>query len=244
MKLAYVDCSGGPNFEPGCFVISSVLVDSSDWHHMEEKIDKIKKRHFPEKYEQGVELHASDMVRRRGSYKYVPFHRIASAWDDLFDTISDPATPIILISIVFRKELMQKRIDLVELGYTMLLERIEYHMEKDLQKAGSGNQALLVLDNEEHMRNAALLKKILPILRNGSKYCQFGHIIRPPLFVDSKTSNMIQISDSVAYAIQKKYGISSGDNAERWVGYFGRLGPKFDSVGGSYEGAGLKIFPK
>lgn len=243
MKLAYIDYSGDPDPEsPGCYVISAVIVDSSDWHRMDEEVDSIKRKHFPGADIHGIEFHVRDMVRHKGSYRRMSLRRIIPIWDDIFKVAGDPATPIMLIAVAIRKDQVGHEDDLVRLGYGLLFERIECHVQDGLREAGGDDHALLILDNEKFMMNDKLLETLMPILRNGTQSCDFRHIIRPPAFTDSKMSNMIQVSDSVAYAIQKKYG-TGGRHAEIWSDYFDRLGPNFYSRDGRYEGVGLEIFP-
>ncbi|MDA8000485.1 MAG: DUF3800 domain-containing protein [Alphaproteobacteria bacterium] len=244
MKLAYIDYSGDPDPElPGCYVISAVLVDGSDWHRMEGEVDAIKGKHFPGRDAHEIEFHVHDMLRRKGNYRHMFLDRTIPIWDDIFKMAGDPATPILLIATAIRKERVRHNIDLVKWGYGFLFERIEYYMQGILRETGADDQALLILDNEKFMMNDDLLDTLLPLLRNGTRYSKFSHIIRPPLFSDSKKNNMIQVSDSVAYAIQKRYGANDGKYAKIWLDYFDRLGPNFYSRDGQYEGIGLKVFP-
>ncbi len=244
MKIAYIDYSGDPDLEtPGCYVISAVLVDSSDWPHMETVVDEIKRRHFPSDDVHELEFHVRDMLTRKGRYRHMFSKRLIPIWDDIFKVAGDPEMPILLIAVAIRKERVKYTPDLVEWGYSFLFERIEYYMQSVSEEKGVDCQAVLILDNEKFMMNDKLLEKLMPVLRNGTKYSEFRHIIRPLFFTDSKLNNMIQVSDSVAYAIQKKYGSNKGKYDQIWLDYFDKLGPNFYSRGDQYLGIGLKVFP-
>lgn len=48
-----------------------------------------------------------------------------------------------------------------------------------LRETGTGDQVLLILDNEKFMMNDKFLKTLLLPLRNGTSHSKFSHIMPP-----------------------------------------------------------------
>ena len=247
MFLSYFDSSGNPGFtDQEDYVLASVIIREDDWRYVDGRINEIKKKHFPGRDPDSVELHVKDMVDHNGVYEYMDVGKIHSFLDDVFEFLSDAKTPLVIIASLIKKNKIYPKVDMELWNYKFVFERFDLYMAKngsiDTNVHGCG---VVIIDDEKGGMNQALYNKLAALLRTGTGYVRLEHIVEWPFFTDSKRRNMIQICDCVSYCIRKKHRSGNMDNfsTRRWQKYYSMMEKKFHSKNGKYLGYGLKIFP-
>jgi hypothetical protein len=248
--LAYLDASGRATFEDKeNFVLASIITQERNWQAIENGVKQVKLKHFPSLPDSEVEIHAKDMVKHDGIFKNLSWQEIYSILDDVFDFVADPNTKLTIIGVVIDKTKLFRDKDIETWAYRLMFERISRFIEREnaqLVQAGFPNEyGIMISDSEGEAKDQRLRRKLFPMLRRGTYYCNLEYLIEDPLFTDSKWRNLSQLVDCIAYCIRKKYRTNNTPSIHttNWLGYFPKVEPKLDSRNGSYVGYGIKIFP-
>lgn len=229
MYMAYCDTSGSPGFaDPEDYVVAAAVVDDRSRPYLDDKIDKIRSRHFPGRSPADAEIHAKDIINHTGAYKGMPDDRIRALLDDVFGFISDPDTPLVIMAALVRKGEMRPPGDNERLGYGFIIKRLAKYLSTD-----KGVHAMMVVDGETNRKNWRLHKKLAPLLEPGAGS---RRIIASPLFTNSRWTNMTQVADCVAYCIRRRF--RKGPGSSGWSGYYSAVEKKL------LAGGGLKMFVK
>ncbi len=246
MYYSYIDASGNRlRKDPENFVLTSITIHESQLEYMDKRIYWIKKNELPEYYPKNMELHVKNMLKRKGIFKNISTSQTYNLLDKTFQFLSEGDTDYFIVSSIIKKELMYELTDIEEWAYRFVLERINGGIEL-LNKQNSANEKCqLIIDNDGE-RNFQISSRIDWELKYGSKYSKFEFILGKPDFVDSKSNNMMQITDCIPYAIRKHYRKNRGNYSyiEKWRKYYNLIEPKFRSENRKYKGVGLKVFPE
>jgi hypothetical protein len=249
MFLAYLDSSGGSTFQDvEDYVLTSAIINESNWQSIDNGIRAIKLSHFPNLPDPDVEFHAKDMMSHIGVYGAIKWNDIWSTLDDLFSFLSDPKTEICIISVVIDKTKLRHDKDIETWAYRLLLERINKYIDRQNVQLVQSNHTpqfgISIIDSCGLRGDQRLKNKVYSMLRNGTMYCKLEWLIEDPLFTDSKWRNLSQIADCVAYSVRRhlRKGTKTFKDPH-WTAYYNQIQVKFDAPNGSYMGYGLKIFP-
>lgn len=235
--------------EPEDYVVASIIANEADWYTIDNRVKRIKKKHFPFVPEQQVELHAKDMENNTGIFNGIPHEKILEIFDDVFDLVSQPDFPITIVAALIQKNRLRKKtLDLEEWGHRLLLERLNKFVEKQnsisLENGNSAQFGIIIEDTEGEKKDEKLRNKMRTMLTRGTFYSNIEYLIEDPLFTNSKWRNLSQLTDCVAYCIRRNYKIPQNPKkAAVWQNYFNIMTPKLDDNEGTYLGYGLKIFP-
>ncbi|NOR22690.1 MAG: DUF3800 domain-containing protein [Candidatus Aminicenantes bacterium] len=117
----------------------------------------------------------------------------------------------------------------------MAFEDISSRFDLYLQRISSGDnqeKGLIIIDKSSYENSFQSL--ISTIREEGNRWGnQLRSLCEVPLFVDSKASRIIQLSDHVAYSVFRRY--NSGD-----LNYFNLIEGRFDGHGGVMHGLSHK----
>jgi hypothetical protein len=98
MYIAYLDASGRiSKKDRENYVLSSVIIHESQWGYIDNELNKIKKKHFPDLNHEIVEIHAKDMLNRSGIFKDWLWKPLYDLFDDVFKFIIEKLTPILRV---------------------------------------------------------------------------------------------------------------------------------------------------
>lgn len=113
--------------------------------------------------------------------------------------------------------------DPMYIAYEQISSRFDMFLSRRKDERG-----LIVLD--KHSQEIDLQNMARGIRRDGNKWGRYlSNIIEVPLFVDSRSSRIIQLADHIAYAVFRRY------NADD-VGYFNCVEGRFDRREGKIHG--------
>lgn len=242
MYYSFVDASGKHlHNDPENFVLNSVTIHKSHQKELEERIDHIKEKHFPDINPRFVEFHATDMVHYRGIFKKMKAHKIYKMFDDMFDMVSDESTKLFIVSSVIKKPKIYFGTDIEELAYGFMLEGID----REVKSRDKSLKAILEIDSEGD-RDDYVMNKIYRITKNGTKYSNLQNISHEKIIQNSKSSNLLQLCDVIGYAIRKRHRDGNAENKynQKWELYYSQLRTKFSKVKGRHYNYGLMVFPK
>ena len=252
MYLAYIDTSGDMIFEqPENCALSAIIINECHWQLIDNKIKVIKLKHFPTIPDEDVEIHAKDMINRKGLFKNLDWNQIYQVLTEVFAVMSSPDSNLSIISVLINKHDLKKRIDIQQWGYRLLFERLNMFIERknkeNTERLLPNDYCIMIMDTEGITKDQNLRKKLINMLRNGTYFSRLDFLIEDPLFTDSKWRNLSQLADCTAYCIRKQYRKNNKYNFHtvQWKDYFNKLTSKFDRnpQTGDYFGYGLKIWP-
>jgi len=243
---SYIDASGSRlRKDPENFALTSVTINQSCLEYMNQKINKIKKKEFPEYDPNKIELHAKDMIQRNGFFKNIPITQIYQLLDKTFEFLSKPEVDYFLVASVIKKELMYESTGIEEWAYKFVLERINKNIEFLNKQNNTSEKCNLIIDTESE-RNFMISNRINRILKQGTEYSNLELINKDIAFLDSKSSNMLQITDCISYAIRKYHRKNTGNSQyiQKWENYYCSIKPRFRNKNNPLHIIGLKIFPE
>jgi len=253
MYIAYIDASGRPSKvdkQEKNFALASLIAHEQQWQYIDNKVREIKIKHFPRLNPEDIELHAKDILNRKGVFKRLDWDEIYAIFDDVFAFISDADTDICIIAVVILKERMFRGKDIEKWAYRLLVERINTFLDKNNETRILASMApefgIMIIDSCGFKRDARLRKKITGMLKSGTHYSDLKYLIEDPLFTDSKWRILSQLVDCVAYAIRKHFRNppKPSFHDKNWEKYFKLINNKFDTdESGRIDGCGLKVFP-
>ncbi len=268
MYLIYIDESGTSvkfKKDPKHFSLTACIINETKWEAINEEIVKLKKQYFPNYDPYEIELHAKDIFHKKKFFaRELKGNKNFDLLDEFYDLI--PPLPINIISVVIdKKGLEQKQksssfkinFTSYQLCWHYLIERLCKYLNKKNDehiKSGTGNQyGILLIDNQSNAKqNRRVRKTILDYLR-GKKYIKIGrvfistkYLLKDIQFLESEFYNLSQITDLVAYTINRKH---SSKNKTSKIDkhndiYYQKIAVLFDTDEfGKVEGCGIKLYP-
>jgi len=247
----FVDESGSPGHDSRdpYFALGSVIVKAEDIPFIEGELYNLMNS---KGFVSHVELHANEIIHGRGRgsrrtpYEFLTFEFRKQLLYDVINLLVQ--LPITIIGVIIRKETV--RDDELETktyaegvlrsAYRLLVERICRFLE---EKNGKG---ILVIDLPER-KEATVWKFWIRHEIERGPFTNPEVLISIPLFVDSATSRLIQVTDLVAYIIRRYWlirdkseeDLTSTDTLIKEL--FERIKPKIRAgPDGRIEGYGIK----
>lgn len=213
--LIYIDESGKPAMtDPeNEFVLAALIINEHEWSHADHKVRMIKSKHFPGRDPGSLELHASDIISRKGAFKRMPLEKRLEIMEDILKTVSEIDCSIVFV--LSRKDRsIDPSIDLGMYATKILFEQIDdfhYVMNKMNETRRSADEhGILLIDSVDSKYDNKVRSKIRELCADKLN----RHIIEDPFFVDSKHKHMSQLVDSVAYCIRRRFRSKTTDPTE------------------------------
>ena len=252
--LTYIDESGKPNYSDAEneYVLAAITIHESDYRHVEDELSKVKQHYFPELNPKNVEIHATDIISRKGLYSKMDLIKRLQLLKDVLTTLQKIDATV--NCVVIRKDLLNGRVvDLDNLAYKFLFERLcmtHVKMNKSIARRGLEPQyGLLFMDSIQPKFDEKIKSRVRDMIIEGTEHIDNDFIIEDVVFVDSRYRSMSQIVDCIAYVVRRFHRLlfSNVANETELVFYrdcfnivkpYLRKGPNR-----KIEGAGLKIYP-
>jgi hypothetical protein len=117
--------------------------------------------------------------------------------------------------------------DPVELAFEEICNRFNLFLQRTGDRMNERQRGLLVMDESKYEKPLQALARHFRI--NGGRWGHFRNLAEVPLFVNSKSSRLVQMADLVAWATWRKFEHQDGR-------FFDPLIPMFDSDGGVIHG--------
>ena len=257
MHLVYVDESGDDGFSKSgsykfsetpspFFTRTAVIVHDWKWQSIVNDIKTFRIKHSIPASE---EIHATEILNGRSKgysssgKRTSPFNFYGQQWPNRSDRrnlLLDLCQSIVTLDLSFVSVVIDKsKIDMSksnfrkipkDFSWELLIERINYFLSEAKDKRGMMISDATARNMEKHHRAYA------KALFASSLHIKKFHFVETLLFEPSDSSDLLQISDVVAYAIGRKF--NSNDDS-----FFDVLKPNFVKREGILNGRGLKVWP-
>jgi len=243
---SYIDASGSRlRKDPENFVLTSITIRQSQLEYMNQKINQIKKKELLEYDPNEIELHVKDMLKRKKCFQGISREQIYQLLDKTFEFLSKPETDYFIVASVIKKKLMYESTGIEEWAYKFVLERINKNIEFLNKQNNTSEKCNLVIDTEGE-RDYLMSNRIGWELKHGTEYSNLELINKDIVFLDSKSNNMLQITDCISYAVRKYHRKNTGNTQyiQKWEDYYNYIKPRFRNKNNKHHIIGLKIFPE
>lgn len=243
MYLMYIDESGvdEKTDDTRYFVTSGAIFHENGLAQMKEKIRDFKDRVFVDKLKD-AEIHVHEIYKGKKEFYGLTPTEIKTILDDLYSTLSTIRFSTIIVGIdkSTLKNSEFSDYDILETGYTFLIERFDKFLRR------TNNKGIIRIDKTSNKPNALNVKdcKILDVInkirKHGTNWQSIKNIAEEPFFIDSHLRKGLQVADSVVYCAN-----SFLNNNSDFDNYWRAIYPKIHtSNSGSIWGYGLYVFPK
>ena len=208
MVLVYIDESGdtGHNLsdkQQPVFVLGAILVPQSKWKELEQEFNKIVIGFFGEEKLDSFELHAMDLVNRRGSFTSMPLEQTKKFRTDCLQLIQRLEIKVVYRSI--EKKRFQQFCErtygkgILIAPYIMALPFVCTRINEIIK--AENDLGILIFD--EHYNLDEIEKSLRTLRLDNTSTLQADYLIERGFFVDSSKSEAIQLTDLVLYYIRK-----------------------------------------
>jgi hypothetical protein len=228
MHILYIDDSGSAsNPNEAYFVLGGVSVFERGIYHLIKAADDCVKG-FGLDAPDDVELHATDIYGGRGQ----PWRtfRERSERERFLRCVGSVLIAnnraVTLFAVAVNKAAVSPE-DCVELAFEEISNRFNLFLQRNNNRNGEQQRGLIVMDESRHKEPLQSLARTFRV--SGSRWGKFRNLAEVPLFVDSKSTRIVQLADYVAWATFRRYQFEDGR-------FFDPILPRFDNDGGVIHG--------
>lgn len=204
MYLLYADESGSvddPNSD--IFVLAGVCIFERQTHWVDGKLTEIAARFSPDAPDD-IELHAGPIrTGRDGWERFSPVDRVQAVVDSL-QLLASTQSRLKVFACVLQKSLHSPS-DIIPLAFEKLATCFDDYLAACYRKSKGKNpqRGIVIFDKSIVEQNVQLLSHTFK--HEGHQNGKLRNFAEVPLFLDSKASRLIQLSDMVAYWIYRYY---------------------------------------
>lgn len=233
MYIIYLDESGDPNGwnRQKHFVIGGVAIHEGQVWQLNQKIDQIQAKYFPE-IQIPIKMHAVDIRGGRDHFRDLTELDRENLMDDMYQVISGARFPnLIAFATVMHISAVRSSEQALRDTFEDICQRINTFLVRQFNR-GQPNKGLLIVDRSTYSENR-YRTLISEFRKSGTTYGYLGNIIDIPYFSQSNDTRMLQIADFCAYAVFRYY--ESNDDK-----YLNKILPRFDRRAPNHSADGLK----
>jgi hypothetical protein len=233
MHILYLDESGSVFDESQeYFVLAGVCAFERATHWIEQRLNAIAKQ-FESDDAHILELHGSPMRSGREGWKRFPVQvRMEAIKDALKDGIAvQPHVSVRLFGAVIKKASLNGE-SAVDHAFERISHRFDNFLQRCYRKHQDAQRGVILFDKSTaESRIQRLARQFKYVGHAGGKTRNFAEV---PLFLDSRSSRLIQLADLVAFALFRHF--EHGDTQ-----FFDIIKHRFETDGGDENG--LYFFP-
>jgi Protein of unknown function (DUF3800) len=200
--LLYVDESGSaldPNSQ--FFVLAGVAIFERSTHWLDKHLTNIAARFAPLQPE-SIELHASPMrTGRDGWGSFSPADR-AQACADILHVLKDKHSRVKVFVSVIEKKLLPSQ-DILPHAFEKLAAAFDNYLIARHQHYKDAQRGIAIFDNSTYEQSIQALTRVFKHQGHADGFLR--NFAEVPLFLDSRASRLIQLADSVAYWVYRRY---------------------------------------
>jgi hypothetical protein len=204
MYLTYLDESGSPgDLNTPFFVLAGVSVFERQTHWLEQALDAIAEP-FEQRAGTYLELHASPMFSGKDGWGQFSAPERAQAAADVVRVLTHTRPRLNVFAAVVEQSQMLRTADILPYGYEVLAAKFDDYLARRYHR-GDAQRGLFVLDQKratEEKDVQALHRTFKQIGHANGRLRNFAEV---PMFVDSKSTRLIQLADCIAYWIFRYY---------------------------------------
>jgi hypothetical protein len=208
MHILYVDDSGSVD-NPGekHFVLGGISVfERGLFHQIKSADDCVASFQLGDPHD--IELHGSAMYQGRDGIRRSVRDRTARERMIIraLATLGGHAS-IRLFAIIVDKVAISPR-DPVAFAFEEICNRFNLFLTRMNDRRNDDQRGLIVMDESRHEKPLQMLARKFRI--DGARWGHFRNLAEVPLFVDSRSSRLIQLADLVAWSSFRKYEMKDG----------------------------------
>lgn len=203
MYLMYVDESGSTT-DPSqkYFILSGVSVFERNTHWIEKEMNDIAKRfckYADNNDEYSYELHGSPMRSGKSEWRGIPMDERIEAMKDCLKLVSKYKLHIFAAVI---EQGYSSGKDTITECFEQIASRFDMYLAR-LHSQGNTQRGIALFDKSSTEKSIQALARTFK--NDGHTYGKLRNFAEVPLFLDSKSSRLIQLADLVSYAIFRYY---------------------------------------
>jgi hypothetical protein len=209
MYILYVDDSGtADDPDERYFVLGAVAVFERGLFHQIKAADDCVASFGLGGDPQDIELHASAMYHGRdGIWRTIRQKPTREAYVQKALTTLHGQAAVRLFAAIADKAALTPR-DPVAWAFEELCNRFNLFLARNNDRKDNNQRGLIVMDESKHEKPLQMLARKFRV--DGARWGHFRNLAEVPLFVDSKSSRMIQLADLVAWSTFRKYEFKDG----------------------------------
>jgi len=228
MHLLYLDDSGSTgNASEDYFVLAGIALPENSIRWLSHKLDELAisiNKDDP----QSVEFHAAAIYNGKGPI-WEQFHdrgRRRQIIKDVLCILDTANSEIRVFGCAVHKKSFPG-IDPVEMAFEDVSGRFDLYLSR-ITSEEKRARGMIVIDKTSYENS--IQKLVIKFRQEGNRWGnQLRNISEVPLFVDSKSSRIIQLADHIAYGIFRRYNAND-------LNYFNCIEARIDQADGKYHG--------
>lgn len=202
MHLLYVDESGHllDNSQKH-FILAGISVHEKKTHWLEKELNEIASSFDPD-YDE-VELHGSPMLSGKGIWRrFKKEDRIEAIKNALTTVKNHYGKNVRLFAAVIDKSKIESG-DISELAFEQIATRFDHFLKRIHNRYEDDQRGIMIFDESSTEKTIQSLSKRFK--HDGHTWGKLKKFAEVPLFMDSKSSRLIQLADLIAYSVYRKY---------------------------------------
>ena len=225
MYLLYLDDAGSVgNPREKHFVLGGVALFERQTHFLSEALDQLARKWQPLSAEE-LEFHGSEINAGRNTWRKVPKDKRRAIIRHGLATVRSLQGDWTLFGVAVDKKARSPE-DPIEYAFEQLCNRFDRFLQRKYRK-NDKQKGLIILDKSA--KETRLQALATEFRKTGHRWGTTRNMADVPMFVDSRSTRMIQYADLVAYAMWCKYEKSDAE-------FFNVIDDSFDSEGGVVHG--------
>jgi hypothetical protein len=224
MHLLYLDDSGSVG-NPGDrhIILAGIAVFERQPHWFSKRLDEISARIWPDS-PTNLEFRGADIWSGKKQWRGVGKDHRAQAYKDALAIIGTSSQARLFGAIIHKAAVSPD--DPMEFAFEQLCNRFDRFLGR-LHRNNDTQRGLIILDESSYETSLQSLTR--EFRTDGHRWGQLYNLADVPLFVNSKSTRMIQFADLIAYALRRYY--EHGEPA-----LFDQISHRFDAEGGVLHG--------
>jgi hypothetical protein len=223
MYFLYLDDSGSvQNPTEHHFVLGGFCVHVSKIYYLRKYLDDLAKEFSPDSPD-SLEFHASEIHAGLGPWKGQPNRK--EIIKRVLRSLATQSKTAVFACAVHKPSSTTK--DPVEVAFEDICGRFQMFLDRIYHKTKEREKGLIILDKSIYEN--VLLKLAISFRESGMRFRFPRDLVEVPMFVDSKSSRLLQLADHVAYATFRRYQADD-------LSYFNVIQDRYDSDGETIHG--------
>ncbi len=227
MYFLYLDDSGSAvNVSEHHFVLGGFCIHEHQVYWVRKYLDDLAEQILPGNSE-SLEFHASEIhAGKKGLWKSKNRTERKEIIRKVLRAIDQKKSKTAAFACAIHKPCFPTK-DPVEFAFEDLCSRFEMFLNRVFHQTGNREKGVIILDKTIYEN--VLQKLAITFRQSGTQWRHLTNLIEVPMFLDSKSSRLIQLADHIAYATFRRYQAMDID-------YFNIIQGSFDTDAGKIHG--------
>lgn len=237
LYVMYIDETGTPSFKdsPRYFLLTGIVIHENDIKKVKKTVFDFKQEYFKESYIE-AEIHMHEMFRSKNDFVCLKEDEKQKLIQNVYEMINE--LPFTVIGAAIHKPKFKEEHPTWKVLKTALIVLLSRY-NQFLESVNSSPEKGIVKMDKSTDKQRSEINEIFKMLQKERKESQVSNILKPPYFVNSDSSEGIQIADAVSFCIGKKLL----GNPRFPTMYWELIKEKIFSNNDKILGNGLNIFP-